>query len=229
MIYGPWVTHWEDGVHMSFTCRQMNELLCFSSQPKTGSRSSHIWLHSHSSGPYFSSMRSWLMLYLQAYNLVVLSEEHDSWNLLPNLIGLQHQSVSSWPSGVLETNRTSMMLLCRSPKGHSSWEETKNGLRIQTSERTPGCLQWGASMNELIKMYSLLLGAAAQRCLALEWCWGVRTARQEGDAGGGREAYCVYPTRQRTKRSLRESCWLQSPGWLLWASVIIKFHIFYWY
>lgn len=86
---------------------------------------------------------------------------HDSWNLLPNLIGLQDQSVFAWPSGVLEANPISVMLLCWSPKEHSSWEETENGLRIQTTERTPGRLQWGASMNELIKMYSLLLGAAA--------------------------------------------------------------------
>lgn len=202
MINGPWVTHWEDGVHMSFTCRQMNELLCFSSQSKTGSGSSHIWLHSHSSGPYFSSMRAWLMLYLQAYNLVVLCEEHDSSNPLPNLIGLQHQSVSTWPSGVLEANHTSVMLLCRSLKGHSSWEETKNGLRIQTTERTPGRLQWGASMNELIKMYSLL-GAAAHRCLALEWRWGVRTARQEGvQVVGEMRTVCTPPGREQSVRSV---------------------------
>lgn len=202
MINGPWVTHWEDGVHMSFTCRQMNELLCFSSQSKTGSRSSHIWLHSHSSGPYFSSMRAWLMLYLQAYNLVGLCEEHDSSNPLPNLIGLQHQSVSTWPSGVLEANHTSVMLLCQSPKRHSSWEETKNGLRIQTTERTPGRLQWGTSMNEPIKMYSLL-GAAAHRCLALEWRWGVRTARQEGvQVVGEMRTVCTPPGREQSVRSV---------------------------
>lgn len=202
MINGPWVTHWEDGVHMSFTCRQTNELLCFSSQSKTGSRSSHIWLHSHSSGPYFSSMRAWLMLYFQAYNLVGLCEEHDSSNPLPNLIGLQHQSVSTWPSGVLEANHTSVMLLCRSPKGHSSWEETKNGLRIQTTERTPGRLQWGTSMNEPIKMYSLL-GAAAHRCLALEWRWGVRTARQEGvQVVGEMRTVCTPPGREQSVRSV---------------------------
>lgn len=55
-------------------------------------------------------------------------------------------------------------------------------------------------------MYCLLLGAAARQFIALAWCLGVMKARQEGDAGGGKDENCEYSSQQRTKCSLGESC-----------------------
>lgn len=135
-----------------------------------------------------------------------------------------------WPWKVIPPQ--GKMLQCWMPDRYSSWEKKRwrmsRSLRFQRQHKAVGSF-WAFRMSPGMKHWEHFLPSQGYSTLVHSMELHLRRSggKAEGRHGGHqeRERYLLH---QKNKVFAQWILLIASPSWLLCASVIINFHIFYW-